>query len=232
MGKAPITKYALFERIKARNTYLYKLGILATPCYTDDAIDYILENEIECIDGEYLIKDAKKISRKKSYNLVHNPESVNQDEGALMSSEKLLVKNMFSGKIEHNEVFGELIEYEVPLNDKQKDGTGDIDFISKYGDKLWMVEIKRPKNDKSLLRAVLEIQSYYQIVDREKLINSFREHFSRDTKIEKIVAIFNDSEEARQYRESKKIKRLIEMFNIKIIRLIKYSDSEIYVEEF
>ncbi len=149
-----------------------------------------------------------------------------------MSSEKLLVKNMFLGKIEHNEVFGELIEYEVPLNDKQNDGTGDIDFISKHGDKLWMVEIKRPTNDKSLLRAVLEIQSYYQIVDREKLVNSFCEHFSRDTKIEKVVAIFNDSEEARQFRENEKIRRLIEMFNIKIIRLIKYSDSEIYVEEF
>ncbi len=234
MGKQPLTKYELIECIKNRKAFLYKVDALTTHHYTNDAIDYILENEIELVNGEYQLKDAKKITRIKSYNPKHDKSEEMQNEGEFMCSEKWLVKNMFSGKIDHDDIFGELIEYEVPLKNKRSDGTGDIDFISRKNGKLWMVEIKNYDSEEAILKAILEIQSYYQIVDKEKLISDYKEDYNlvADIEIEKVVAIFDRTEASRQYMESKKVKELIKMFNIKVVRLIRYADNELCEAEY
>ncbi len=234
MGKTPLTKCELIERIKNRKTFLYKVDVLTTHHYTNDAIDYILENEIELVNGEYILKDAKKITRIKSYNLKHDKSEEMPNGGELMCSEKWLVKNMFSGKIDHDDVFGELIDYEVPLNNKRNDGTGDIDFISMKNDKLWMVEIKNYDSDEAILKAILEIQSYYQIVDKEKLISDYTKDYNlpADIEIEKVVAIFDRTEASRQYKESNKVKELIKMFNIRVVRVIRNADNELCEAEY
>ena len=234
MGKTPLTKCEVIERIKNRKTFLYKVDALTTHHYTNDAIDYILENEIELVNDEYVLKDAKKITRIKSYNQKHDKSEKMQNEGELMCSEKWLVKNMFAGKIVHDDIFGELIDYEVPLNNKRNDGAGDIDFISRKNGKLWMVEIKNYDSEEAILKAVLEIQSYYQIVDKDKLISDYMEDYSLppDIETEKVVAIFDRTEASKQYMESEKVKELIKMFNIRVVRIIRYADNELCEAEY
>ncbi|MBO5313573.1 MAG: hypothetical protein J6B29_06360 [Clostridia bacterium] len=230
MGKKPLAKHEVIERIKKRKTFLYKVDALTTHHYTNDAIDYILENEIQLVNGEYELKDAKKITRIKSYNQNHDKSEEMPKEGELMCSEKWLVKNMFSGKIDHDDIFGELIDYEVPLNNKRNDGAGDIDFISRKNGKLWIVEIKNYDSDESILKAILEIQSYYQIVDKEKLISDYC--FPKDIEIEKVVAVFDRTDASKQYKESDKVKELINLFDIRVVRLIRYADNELCEAEY
>lgn len=225
-----LTKSELIENIKNRKTYLYQQENITTPCYINDAIDYILENEIELVNGEYLIKDAKKITRHASYNRIKAHEQESSDVSTeLMCSEKWTVKNMFLGKIDHDDIFGQLIDYEVPLKNKRNDGTGNIDFISMKNGKLWMVEIKKYTSDESILKALLEIQSYYQIVDKEKLIKDYKKdlNLNDNIEIEKVVAVFDRTEASNQYRENEKVKAFAKMFNIKVIRLIRYADNEL-----
>ena len=64
--------------------------------------------------------------------------------------------------------WGRIFDYEFPLNSVRSDKLGKIDLLSynDANDVLYLVEAKRPheSSSESLLRAVLEIQTYYQVL--------------------------------------------------------------------
>jgi hypothetical protein len=69
---------------------------------------------------------------------------------------------------------GEVRGYQVPLKDKQSNkGAGKIDLVVKGEDALWLVELKYLNKGETLLRCALEISTYFQQVNREKLCEDF-----------------------------------------------------------
>ncbi len=64
---------------------------------------------------------------------------------------------------------GKIIDYEIPLKEKMSDKLGKIDIISvdSNGQSVRLIElkIKNKNGDETLLRALLEIYTYYKLID-------------------------------------------------------------------
>ncbi len=68
---------------------------------------------------------------------------------------------------------GAVLDYQVPLKDKQADKAGKIDLVADDGAALYLLELKREDSRETLLRCVLEILTYWHTVDREALVEDF-----------------------------------------------------------
>ena len=120
------------------------------------------------------LKTIPSITREKTY--------FGQNHGNVKTSgsnrkEENFAKEIYKRKRELG-TLGLIKDYQIPLKDNLgNEGIGKIDLIS-YNEKdkiLFLIELKHPPNTDTLLRAVLEIYTYYKIVDRKKLIKDFRE---------------------------------------------------------
>lgn len=70
---------------------------------------------------------------------------------------------------------GKILDYQVPLKNKQDDKAGKIDLVSlnKERNTFHVVELKVEDNKETLLRAVLETYTYFKTVDRTRLLQDF-----------------------------------------------------------
>ena len=68
-----LTKEEFLKRIEKREGYLYQVGTLATANdnYIDWAYEHIMENELECVDGEWRLKGVSQITRESDYYIEH-----------------------------------------------------------------------------------------------------------------------------------------------------------------
>jgi hypothetical protein len=81
-------------------------------------------------------------------------------------SEELFAKSLYGYKFDD---LGEIIDYQMPIYDKKY---GAIDLLA-YNDDgvLSLIELKREYNTETMLRAILEICTYFLQIDIEKLKN-------------------------------------------------------------
>lgn len=74
--------------------------------------------------------------------------------------------------------FGRVFDYEVPLKRVRKDNKyGKVDIVSLDGELIRLIELKiKNKNNESLLRALLEIYTYYKLLrnSKEQFMNHMR----------------------------------------------------------
>ena len=209
-----LTKEQFLSRIFEReNDYLFRVPVLATPNedYVKWAYEYIKNNEIE----NKSLKNIKTITRNATYNVKR--ESSNNSKTS-RKEEHLVIDLYNEGKEEYvKDIFGEILNYQVPLkNDNSNKGIKAIDFINKKGDALFLSEIKYKDSNESILKAILEIQTYYQIIDHNKLLKDFG--LNPNTSIRKSVVIFKNTKAYKQL-ENEYIKELINLFNIDVIVL-------------
>ncbi len=118
------------------------------------------------------------IRRTKSFNVCHNGiPDVNarlKRFDYLKFSEKLLAIALFNSDTEY--CFGEIIDYQVSLKEKQSDKFGEIDLVAKKGRSLKLIELKiKGRNEETLLRALLEIYTYYKLINNslDKFVDDF-----------------------------------------------------------
>lgn len=156
-------------------------------------------------------------------------------------NEKLLARAMYNHYQQPS--FGKFINYEVPLKaslDKNKKD-GDIDLISQKGDTIYLVELKRgfakykKGRDETLLRALLEICTYYKRLYMENFKSSY--NFKN---IELIILVEKDSYAYKQADELKETSNLYSLFqklannlNVKIsIYFFEITPQIIYEDAF
>ena len=133
----------------------------------------------------------------------------------------MLVLYMFKNKERDDvkAVFGDVIDYQIPLKNKQDDkGVGKIDFIFVKNDELYLAEIKSDRSSESALKAIVEIQTYFQIVGKAKLLSDFG--LKPGTKIKKVVVLFSNTKGAKQLKEDEFIKDLLDKFDVEHIILL------------
>lgn len=101
---------------------------------------------------------------------------------------------------------GKVIDYQIPLKNKRTDLVGKIDLISTTEDDVFLIELKTEKNNETLLRCVLEIATYYQILSKPKFIDSYKNEFKHlsEKNIKKAILI---SEGSSQHNELKCINK-------------------------
>lgn len=69
---------------------------------------------------------------------------------------------------------GKVLDYQVPLYEKEKYGLRAIDLVSYNEDILWLIELKLCNSKETLLRALLEIESYARVIqDKPHFLNCY-----------------------------------------------------------
>lgn len=131
--------------------------------YTEVISEFLL-NHLELFD------QIKMISRENSYQRQnHNGTTKNPSSNRI---EERIALSMFEKSYTH---IGEILDYQIPLKNKQSDkNVGKIDLLAFDEQVLRLLELKVPESKETLLRCVLEANTYLRIVDKKKLINDFR----------------------------------------------------------
>ena len=198
------TKEEVIEKLKkCKPENLYKEGCIARIGYFEECLDYILSNK-KLLDG------IKKKQRQKTYDIkrpVNNKERTNRVE-------EWLVLDMYDPKDKEYKPFGKLLNYQIPLKNERLDKFGKIDFISLKDNSLLLVEIKAPKSPESILKAILEIETYYRIVDLNRLKTDF--DLPPDIEIKKVIAIDTGSV-AHSQLQDKRIRSLLKDLGIEVM---------------
>ncbi len=169
---------------------------------------------------------SKRIARKNGfvYKTGHNLETQKKEglkekekadkEGKTLR-EKMLAKTLLKKTLNP---LGEIIDLEIPLNEEDGGGLGEIDLLAYNKEKgiLTLIELKRKDNEETILRAILEISTYYCQVNRKILV---KEYGKGETQIKKAVLIYENSFLHEQFKESDEIKKLATLLNVNIFLL-------------
>lgn len=130
----------------------------------DEQAKYILDNFNQ-------FEQIPKLSARKSYCIESHKNDI-ADPPKQGVEEKWVAKNMVRARFS-TPLFGELLEYEVPLATPKRDDPefaekgkrlGDIDLLSKDGDVATLLELKKFHCQEHPLRAFLEAFTYWKAV--------------------------------------------------------------------
>ena len=207
--------------------------------YTDQCLDFLLRNDKENLNK--ILCNIKKVLRNNASYQPAEPEKRKKQAEATYHQQKdkrrveeRLVLEMYLGYLNGEKVFCKIIDYQVPLKNKKEDTSGKIDFISKRGNNLLLVEIKQKDcNETSILNAILEIETYFRILDRaDEVDETGMEKLKKDYGIEKlipkkVVAVFKDSRLAKQYKDNEKIRDLAKSLEIEVYILKSHEEIEL-----
>lgn len=125
------------------------------------------------------------------------------------------------------------LDYQIPLRerkgeyppDSEPEGRGKIDLLMELNGALYFIELKREDSQESLLRAILEIETYYRTADHELLRKCFER---KGLPIKKAILLF-DHQECRPYQECLSrdlphVHKLLKEWEIEIFTIHNTSD--------
>ncbi|MBQ2963528.1 MAG: hypothetical protein IJE14_02610 [Clostridia bacterium] len=137
--------------------------------YNEVVAEYVCNHIDEFIDG------IKRITREETYKTEsHTGEHIPSDDRL---EEKIAVKIFNQGKKENLDFVGKMIDYQTPLKNKRDEdnkGVGKIDLLAYDGTTLYILELKEPDSDETMLRCVFEGFTYLKTLDAEKLLVDFK----------------------------------------------------------
>jgi len=192
---------------------LYKQNFLNFIGKTSDTGEYyteVIARELIINKIDSLLKQITPVPRV-NYNVGHTGVVTTNNEVSNRVEERIAIllynacKNLTItfGKL------GEIVDYQVPLKSTLQDkGIGKIDLVSKTKDEIWLIELKyfkhrgKDANKKTLLKAALQISTYYQLLHKQNFLNSYQELKNyNETQIKKAILIFNENERDNEYEE-------------------------------
>ena len=108
------------------------------------------------------------------------------------------------------EKFGTIIESEIELGNYPDDKAGVVDLITykKDTDELNLIEFESDYSENTLLSAALKIQTHYQTINKEKLVNDFYSKEdspipSKNPQIKKVLILLNNSNAYKEYQDNR-----------------------------
>ncbi len=172
--------------------------------YNEIVAEFICNHLTEFVGG------IKKITREETYKTSsHTGERMPSNS---RKEEQIAVK-LFRQK--HFDFIGEMIDYQTPLKNSNKDkGAGKIDLLSYDGKTLYILELKKPDSTETMLRCVLEGFTYLKTVDGEKLISNF--DLPEGTKAVACPLVFKGKKQYNEMREERPwLKKVMELLDSK-----------------
>ena len=166
---------------------------------------------------ERLKNEIPIVSRNTTYHILSH-----LDEDNLKPKDKSnQIEKMIAKKINGNtyEDIGCVLNYEIPLYGNSKDDGGEIDLLSfnKEKNAAFVLELKKPNANDTLLRCIMEVFNYWSRVDRERLLKNF--NLSPDTGVIPAVLVFERCVAAIEYASldvRPNLKHLIETLGIQV----------------
>ena len=193
-------------------------ALIANPAtvYTQDFVNYK-----GCVDGERyteiiarelwsvvslqhqqqstnreLFLSIPKITREESYKTESHkdlakrerPENSNRDE-------EWIAIGMYGKTFDY---IGEILDFQTPLKNSADDVAGKIDLLSynKEENVAYILELKKPGSEETLLRCALEAYTYWKTVDKEKLLCDFG---IKGAELRKAVLVFKCCDAYRDF---------------------------------
>ena len=108
------------------------------------------------------------------------------------------------------EKFGTIVESEIELGNYPDDKAGIVDLVTykKDTDELYLIEFEPNYSENTLLSAALKIQTHYQTIDKEKLVNDFYSKedspiSSKNPQIKKVLVLLKGSNAYKEYQENR-----------------------------
>jgi hypothetical protein len=151
------------------------------------------------------------ITRENSYKV--DSHKGKQNDGS-NRKEELLALSMFRNQNKYDYI-GKIIDYQVPLKNKRSDEAGKIDLLSNnLGKELILLELKSKDNLETLLRCVLEIATYWHLIDRRKLCKDFS--YLENTIVKKAVLVYLNGSQHEEYKNNPNIRTLMETLDVGI----------------
>ena len=203
-----------FDAFKDIKTF-YKKAFINYSGKTSDTDEYYTEviAEFLCDNLPAFIDGIPKISRETTYKT----ESHNgQFDPSSTREEEIIAMEMFNLS-ENGHIYdyiGKIVDYQTPLKNKRSDVAGKIDLLSYDGETLYILELKKPDSDESMLRCVLEGFTYMKTVDNEKLLNDFK--LLPETKIVACPFVFKDRNQHNEMKEHRpQLFKLMKLLNSK-----------------
>jgi len=154
--------------------------------FTNSFAKYLLQHLVE-------LGSIQPNKRCQSYSCPHHGQT-SWPKDSRIFNEKRLVRAIFNQQrhsgnesiSDPDNCIGELIDYEIPLKQQMSgDPAGDIDLLGVCREKkiINLIEVKiLPKKSKrdTLLRAVMEIFTYYMLLDRNKFLDEYKDRLPRN----------------------------------------------------
>lgn len=215
------------ESIKINET-LYKQEFINYKSKTTDTkvlCTEIIANEIlnAIINGKLKID---KLSRNSKSYLTKNHQNRPVEIKETNREEEKCAKRLFNKKKLN---IGEVVDFQIPLKDKQSDKLGKIDLMTFDENTLtlYLIELKYGKNKETLLRAILEAHTYCEIIDEDKLKNDY--NFNEIKKVKPAVMVIGL--DCNSYIELEDISNRPELFKLAKnldITFFKSTDGETF----
>jgi Holliday junction resolvase-like predicted endonuclease len=199
---------------------LYKSKCINWKGKTLDSKEYYTEViSRELLKGEKLVL-LEKINQvnRGNYNVdtTHN----GQHNGDTNRAEEIFAIKLKGKKLEK---LGLVIEYQVPLKEKSSDDAGKIDLVTSTNKSVYIVELKYIGNKETLLRAILEIWTYYKQLNKVNFLNSFnlmKQNKAEDIKKAVLLSVgCNAYKEAKELNKRPELKQLAKALDVDIFLL-------------
>ena len=204
--------------------------------YQEDCINR--KGKTNDTDEYYTEIFSEQLLHMKVGELEENISQINRPNYKVGSHSKTVSKNNTNRREENFaksmlwseiEKLGEIIDFQIPLkkpgaNAAINKGVGKIDLISfnKGKPSAYIIELKDNQNKETLLRAILEIFTYYCQLNKGNFIDSFEEYTDNclePENIKKAVLLGKDSLgaiEANELKNRLKLKKLIKVLGVEI----------------
>jgi len=125
------------------------------------------------------------------------------------------------------EKFGNIVESEIELGNYPDDKAGVVDLITykKDTDELFIIEFEPNYSENTLLSAALKIQTHYQTIDKDKLVNDFYSKEdspipSKNPQIKKVLVLLNGSNAYSEYKENRpNVSKIIKYLQIEVLQI-------------
>lgn len=167
-------------------------------------------------DENGILNKINVVDRKRPYKITSHKGNCS-DTKKTSRVEEWIAKEMFNQEYVS---IGKVFDYQVPLKSKQDDkDVGKIDLVSKKGDTVFLLELKREDNKESILRCVLEIYTYFKQLKHKKFLDDF--NISANTKIVPAILVFQNGKQHCQFESGKleATKKLMKKLGIKLFTM-------------
>jgi hypothetical protein len=124
-------------------------------------------------DDHELFQNIPKITREKSYKTKSHEKLAEREKPKKSNRDEEWIAIGMYGKT--FDCIGKILDFQTPLKNNADDDAGKIDLLSYNADEnaAYILELKKPESDETLLRCALEAYTYWKIVDKEKLLCDF-----------------------------------------------------------
>lgn len=142
---------------------IFRLLALRSITETNKLLDRLNDNFDEISKG---IKMTARLTNKKSpFNYNHQPKDITKENHAEMTERELCAsKSGFFNPDRKFNYIGNVLDYEMPLDDTKNSAFGKVDLVAQIGNELLLLEVKKCMSYEHPLRAMFEIFTFWKML--------------------------------------------------------------------